>query len=117
MSDERHQQSSSWKEPYTRNGESAVESRWRDLRERLDDMRRDLRERIDDVKGTMNTRLGELDKEIGRLQAGKADREFVENIDKHKASKLVETIVYSLVGLILTAFITALVAMVWANKP
>lgn len=108
-----------YRQPYgegQRLGESPQEHRWRDLRERLDDMKRDLRERIDEVKKAVTSDIGEIKKDIGRLQEGKADVKSVEELNKNKASKLAELAIFGLIILIV-AYVVNLWLGVVVIKP
>lgn len=94
-------------------GETASESWRREMRELIADARVDFRERINEtkvlmneLKSSMNDRLGPMERSIGELRAGKADKE---DLDK-KADKLSQTVVYGFVGVVLLAFATVVTA-------
>lgn len=73
------------------------------LEEQFRGIRLDVRERNDELKLTLNSRLGQIEMELGKLDAGKAD-------------KSVQTIVYAAVGFILLTFLGALVGLVMINR-
>lgn len=74
-----------------------------DLKEQFKEFKEDQQRRHEEMRLALNSRLGELEKDIGRLEGGKAD-------------KRVETIVYAGCGLVLTAFIVALIGLVIMSK-
>jgi hypothetical protein len=83
------------------------------MRELIAEARVDFRERINevkvgmnDLKSGMNDRLGPMERSIGELRAGKADRAELDG----KADKLSQTVVYGFVGVVLLAFATVVTA-------
>ncbi|MDF2969692.1 MAG: hypothetical protein K0R61_142 [Microvirga sp.] len=86
--------------------ESSTDSWRREMRELILDARNDFRERINElktgvaeVKAGMNDQLSSLQREVGALKEGKADKSEV-------ASKQTQTLVYGAVGVFLFALVT-----------
>jgi hypothetical protein len=78
------------------------------MRELINDTRTDLRERITEVKITLGDRLGPLERKIGELEAGKADKEDL----SQKADKKTELIVYGLITMIVVYVVSTWLGIV-----
>lgn len=69
----------------------------------LKEAQKNMAEKIDDLKQVVTAGFSDIKEEFMK---------FREEADKKYASKLTETIVYGLVGIILVAVVTALIALV-----
>jgi hypothetical protein len=88
--------------------ETSQDSWRREMRELINDTRTDLRERITEVKITLGDRLGPLERKIGELEAGKADKEDL----SQKADKKTELIVYGLITMIVVYVVSTWLGIV-----
>ena len=98
-----------------RYGENPLDHLRREFRSEMRDFRSDLKEAIKEVRDTVSARIGEIERAVGELRAGKADKEEVQQIAKQKASKLAETIIYGLCALVLTGAVGAVLALIYVK--